>query len=467
MRQRVSHTCRSVALILVLGSWLTMAADGLAAQRHRVAAHGAAAHSALGLLNEAFANARAYGSFHQTVSQVSGKTHGTLEDNVTLHSGRQLIISSDGTRAQVLVLDGTAYISGNRYALKSYFSFSSSEIDVIGRNWVSIPSTSSAFAAVAYDVTVPTALTEIAPAGHLTESGEQTIDGQRVIGIHGGVPAATAGGGTGATTLYVTASSHPLPVRASTEVNVRGHPKVYLTATMSHWGEHVAVSAPTGQVAAAQLQTLAQQLGALAITGAPGYFTFTGTHGFPAPIGRPWGQACKPVVFDFAAGVPRSVYDQAASVIRAARKHGIDVTAEDRPRAWVHGALYYRDGQSYKNAATVDVTTSSATPPKLADGKLEHIDLGWGMKVDADESNEDLTQVRGKLWMQTLTGHPELLRRSIRQLIAWTQGISRTTDAVSGISNTTTTDRFTADDIAAMLTMSGCTRSAGSTGIAA
>ncbi|MDE3132521.1 MAG: hypothetical protein KGL15_00480 [Acidobacteriota bacterium] len=458
MHRLVSHIRRSAALILVAGLWLAVAPGIQAAQRHG---------GATSLLNKAFADATAYGSFRQSVSQVYGRTHGTLEDNVALHTGRQVITSSNGTRAQVLVDGKTAYISGNHYALRSYFSFTSDEVAVIGGNWVSIPSTSRAFAAVAYDVTVPTALTEVAPAGHLTEGAAQTLDGQRVIGISGKAPAATAGGGSGTATLYITASRHPLPVRAVTEVSSHGHPKVYLTATMSHWGEHVAVSPPVGQLAVAQLPALAQQLGALAITGAAGYFTFTGPHGFPAPVGRPWGAACKPVVLDFGAAATATVYAQALPVVQAARKQGLDVTAEDRPHAWLHGALFYRPGQSAGSAAIVDVTASGGTPPKLSGGKLEHIALSWNMKVDADKHNEDLTEVQAKLWMRTLSGHPELLRRSIRQLIAWTQGISRTTDGVSGISNITTTDRFTAADIAAMMRMSGCASASGVTGIAA
>lgn len=443
---------------MVAGLSLALAPGIQAAQRH---------DGATSLLNKAFADARAYGSFRQTVSQIDGHAHGTLEDNVALHAGRQLITSSDGTRAQVLVYDGTAYISGNYHALRSYFSFSSSEVAVIGGNWVSIPSTISAFAAVAYDVTVPTALTEVAPAGHLTEGAAQTIDGQRVIGISGKVPATISGGASGTATLYVTASSHPLPVRAVTEYSSRGHPKVHMTATMGHWGERVAVSRPLGRLAVTQLQALARQLGGLAIAGASGYFTFTGPLRYPAPVGRPWGQACKPVVLDFGADVTHSIYAQALQVVKAARRQGLDVTAEDRPHAWRHGALFYRPGQSAGSAAIVGVTSSTGTPPKLGGGKLEHIGLGWNMKVDADKQNEDLTAVQAKLWMQTLSGHPELLRRSIRQLIAWTQGIGRTTDGVSGISNTTTTDRFTAADIAAMMRMSGCASANGSTGIAA
>ena len=60
------------------------------------------------------------------------------------------------------------------------------------------------------------------------------------------------------------------------------------------------------------------------------------------------------------------------------------------------------------------------------------------------------------------------MRRSIRQLIAWTQGISRTSLAGSGIYQDTRTDCFTRADLAAMLDLSGCARSGTRvTGIAA
>jgi hypothetical protein len=58
--------------------------------------------------------------------------------------------------------------------------------------------------------------------------------------------------------------------------------------------------------------------------------------------------------------------------------------------------------------------------------------------------------------MQVLNGHPDAVRRSIRQLIAMTQGIISTTRHDSGIANGQMVDRFTPGDIAAMKVMSGC-----------
>ena len=293
-----------------------------------------------------------------------------------------------------------------------------------------------------------------------------TIDGQRVIGISGGVPTVAVAGGKGTATLYVTASSHPLPVRVSMSASAAGRPKAAVTGTLSDWGERVTVKAPTQPLQLGQLSTLEQQLAGLSIPGAPGYLTFTGSRGDLAPVGRPWGQACKPIRLAAAADVPSWFYAQMATVTDAARKQGVDVVLETRRLSWRPGSLYYRRGQSPVTSAVVAVTIDDGTPPKQSDGQPEHIGLGWDTKLDRDKHNEDLTEVQGTLWMKALAGQFELVRRSIRQLIAWSQGISRTTDAVSGISNTTT-DRFTKDDIAAMLKMSGCTKPTSVLGIAA
>ena len=66
-------------------------------------------------------------------------------------------------------------------------------------------------------------------------------------------------GGTGSrTTLYITAGSDPLPVRASIEAGQTKQTKLSLLATMSDWGEHVGVTVPSGQaLSAGQIAELA------------------------------------------------------------------------------------------------------------------------------------------------------------------------------------------------------------------
>jgi len=65
--------------------------------------------------------------------------------------------------------------------------------------------------------------------------------------------------------------------------------------------------------------------------------------------------------------------------------------------------------------------------------KPENLGVGWDAKVDADGRHEDLTGVDGDFWMQTLEGQPQAVRCSMRQLVAMTQGIVRTSRHDSGI----------------------------------
>jgi hypothetical protein len=451
LRSAVRRVNLAAALVAATACWLAIVSGGEAASRRT-----SSAHSATQLLSEAFADAKAKGSFHQSLTQVSGGVHGSLEDDVALTSGRQLIVSSNGTRAEVEVVGQTAYVSGNQYALKSYFKFTSNQVAVIGSNWVSVPSTSTIFASISYDVTVPTALEEVAPSGHLTEGPQRTIAGQRVIPISGGVPAGFTGGTASRTTLYVTAGSDPLPVRASVEVGQTKQTKLSLMATMSDWGEHVAVTAPSGQaLSASQISVLTRQLSGLSIPGEPGYFAVDGQHGHVA-FGRPWGEACTPIRFAVNRTVPDWVYAQITTVIAQARAQGIDVAIESRGLQWKHGALYYRSGQS--PAASVQVNIAATT----AKAQLP-MELSWKTKLDGDKHSADLTSVGASFSLKALDGRSATVRRSIRQLIAWTQGIFETTDPISGITLRSFTDSFTPSDVSAMLAMSGCAKPAGGT----
>jgi hypothetical protein len=368
----------------------------------------------------------------------------------------------------VEVVGQTAYMSGNQHALRSYFKFTAKQIAVIGSNWVSIPSSNSAFASIAYDVTVPTALAEVAPSGHLTEGPRTSLDGQNVIAISGGAPTAFAGGTDGRATIYVTASSDPLPVRASVTVTQADHSKLVLTGSMSNWGEHVGVTPPTGQqLSAGQINALVGQLSGLAIAGEPGYFAVAGHDGHPTATGRPWGQACRPMRLAVGSTVPDWIYQQVAVVAGQARRQGIDVVLESRGFKWSRNSLYYRNGQGPATSGVVNIGATGVTPSTTAT-KLP-MQLTWTTRADGNSPNDDLTSVSASFSLPALDGKTETVRRSIRQLIAWTQGVSETTDPISGITLRSFTDRFTQADVKAMLAMSGCAKPSANTvtGIAA
>ena len=194
----------------------------------------------------------------------------------------------------------------------------------------------------------------------------------------------------------------------------------------------------------------------LAIPGAPGYSTFTGPLGKPLPVGRPWGRPCQPVRFAVEEHVPDWVYDQVDAVVTAARRDGIDVALETRQFFWSPGTLYYMDGQTTASTVRIGIFADDGTPPELSNGQPEHIGFGWDAILDPDGHNEDLTQADGMLWMQTLGANAKAVRRSVRQLIAMTQGIMSTSRRSSGIARDSNIDRFTTADIAAMDRMSGC-----------
>lgn len=451
--------CAAGASLLAPAAGQAESRQAGAVGRDGVESHAAAARAAgdgaSELLNRAFADARARGSFHQTVIQDYGSRTGVLVNDVALRSGRQTISSTDGTRAKIVVSGGTAYVSGNQYALSSYFKFTPGEVASIGGDWVAIPSTDSGFASVAYDVTVPTALTAVAPSGHLREGARTTLDGQEVTPITGGIPAIY--NGSGRTTIYITASGDPLPIRATIQVSKPPYPSISVTGTMGRWGERVAVTPPRGVLSTTQIRALAGRLEHLSIPGATGYFTFSGPGNLPATVGRPWGRACEPIAFVIGSRLPISVRRQVLQVIAAARDQGLDVTATVGGRLLGAG-LFYRDGQSARTTAKVPILAGTGNPPALPDGRSQQITIATTMRADRSGQGDDLTGVTGTLQLRALNGQPDAIQRAIRQLIAWTQGIGRTGNAVSGIANAATPDRFTAADVAAMLKMSGCAK---------
>lgn len=192
------------------------------------------------------------------------------------------------------------------------------------------------------------------------------------------------------------------------------------------------------------------------IPGAPGYGTFAGDRGDPLPVGRPWGRACQPIRLSVEDGAPDWVYSQVAAVVGEAREEGIDVTLETPQFRWYPAALYYIDGQSPRTTMRVAIFPHYQTPPQLASGHPEHVGLGWDTRLDPDGHNEDLTLAQADLWMRTINGNPEAVRKSIRYVIAMTQGVITSSLPESSIAPGGHVDHFTPADVAAMKLMSGC-----------
>jgi hypothetical protein len=208
-------------------------------------AHAAQTLSASQLLNAALRDARARGSAHEVEQWLTSKASGTYSDDVGLSEGRQQIQISGGVRAHTLILDGTAYTSGNQAAFVQFFGFPAAVARTIGTRWVSTPRSDTAYATVARDATLPSALADVTPSGHLTETADQR-SWVGAIAITG----ANSLFGPGTFTLYVSRSSTPLPLGAT----FSGTKVMTATFVFSDWGEALALKAPANAIPISKLE---------------------------------------------------------------------------------------------------------------------------------------------------------------------------------------------------------------------
>jgi len=112
-----------------------------------------------------------------------------------------------------------------------------------------------------------------------------------------------------------------------------------------------------------------------AVSGAPGYTTSRGDHGLPLAEGYPWGRPCQPIVFQVNQAMPSPQYGLIAQAVESARSDGIDVTIETQNLYWYPSSLY-PPGQTNVSVRVVPIFASTASPPTLAGGRMEHIGFG-------------------------------------------------------------------------------------------
>jgi hypothetical protein len=196
------------------------------------------------LLEQALTDARRAGSVREvTTARRRGETF-VMTDDVGTSEGRQLIAVTPRETAQVVVIGDTAYVAGDQTALTHFFGFPSATSRQVGDRWVSIPSSSPAYSAVADDTTLSKSLKDLGLSGQLTELVPSTIDGRSVVGIIGAAKGLGKDAPLG--TVYVTRSAHPLPV----EETYTASNGARSTLTFAHWGERLSLRRPRRVVGA-------------------------------------------------------------------------------------------------------------------------------------------------------------------------------------------------------------------------
>ena len=210
--------------------------------------------SAPAVLHNSFAAATKAGSARISVQFYSGSTTGKVLQDSSLSSGKQTVAVGKAL-ASIVLVGGTAYISGNSQGLTSYFGIPTALLpQIVGRS-ISLQQSDSGFQSVTANVTLPSALANVTPSGTLVEGKHANVNGQQVRTISG-----TGPGGAGRVTLLIASTGRRLPVEA-VETSASGTSRSGEIVSFSQWGEQVTVTKPTKVIPISRLQSAAPAQG--------------------------------------------------------------------------------------------------------------------------------------------------------------------------------------------------------------
>ncbi len=187
--------------------------------------------------------------------------------------------------------------------------------------------------------------------------------------------------------------------------------------------------------------------------GVPGYYTMGGPRHLPLQVGAPWGVRCMPVVIQAGSSLPDAEYAVLAEVVREAHDKGLDVTIADRDQRYDVRALYHAPGP-LAGPEYVPVFADRGAQTAAAPHETE----GWDAALDRDGKHEYLTSMSQHVHLEAVEGHPEVMRKTSLRLLGLTQGVLLSTSDHSafGADFDSAPATLSAQDVHAMLTMSGC-----------
>jgi hypothetical protein len=182
-------------------------------------------------------NAVKAGWVHESVTALENGNSVTMANDVGTRAGHQ-VIDSNGAHAQVIVLNGNAYMYGDANAIANYFEITKTNPEGYANRWFVLTPANPNFAAVSGSVTLKSDFENFSIPKNAVLGETTVIDGQKVQAIVGHLsasssqPAATI-------TLYVTTTGKVLPVRY-----VVAGKGVHSTTDWSNWGKKVQLTTP-------------------------------------------------------------------------------------------------------------------------------------------------------------------------------------------------------------------------------
>ncbi|HTW09906.1 MAG TPA: hypothetical protein VME46_20555 [Acidimicrobiales bacterium] len=200
------------------------------------------------LLSRALAATNSATGFDWDARQQLGRATFSFSSAVGRSSGTEevSVVGSEQGQVSVLLFGAVAYFKGDAGGLSSIIGFAPRYAQAEQSKWVALRQAvdPTAYAAIAYEMTVATTAASLAMSGTVTELPSARLNGQRVIGLRGfSGPTSESPSGGILETLYVRAVGAPLPVEL-----VQATPSVRLSMSFGAWGTPPSVRPPGGAV---------------------------------------------------------------------------------------------------------------------------------------------------------------------------------------------------------------------------
>jgi hypothetical protein len=228
-------------LLPTTGSVLVLALVVLAGCGGSSSSNTIASKSATEILTESKAAADSASSVHVSGSIKSGTAPVTIDLNLASGKGARGEISENGASFKLILVGGTAYISGSPAFYRSLGGAAAAQL--LDGKWLKASATSGEFASFNSLANMRQLIdTTLAAHGVLTKGATSTVNGQQAIAI-------TDTNKTG--TLYVATTGKPYPVAITKGGSENGK------ITFSNWNQPVTITAPPNSVDLSELKALA------------------------------------------------------------------------------------------------------------------------------------------------------------------------------------------------------------------
>jgi hypothetical protein len=232
VRLRLLPTTSSL-LVLALG---VMAGCGGSSSSNNITSK-----SATQILSESKAAADSASSVHVSGSITSGATPITIDLNLAAGKGARGEISENGASFKLILVGGTAYISGSPAFYHSLGGAAAAQL--LDGKWLKASATTGDFASFGSLANMSQLInTTLAAHGVLTKGATSTVNGQQAIAI---TDSAKSG------TLYVATTGKPYPVAITKGGSENGK------ITFGDWNQPVTIAAPSDSVDLSELKALA------------------------------------------------------------------------------------------------------------------------------------------------------------------------------------------------------------------